>query len=486
MTNTTITIHLDKPLRAAELRMVGINVNFLTDHAAIRQKGQGFQEALRKMGVRSLRYPGGEKSDEFYWSTPPWDAPRPTLALTGPKGRLSPMTDYVDNFTTFRNPPMDFDEFIELCRALHAEPTICVNFDSMYLPPVSEKGTAPTKEQLLEHAVEWVRYANVKKGYNVRYWELGNESYLLGHNGAAKAEDYARDAAVFARVMKAVDPSILIGVNGHVHKDSRGKSDGDDGPIWWQTVLQDTADVIDFLVVHPYPCWMWGEYDTYIHSSPVFTEAAEEALAAAHAWAPAHYERLRVVVSETNAADWAGSEHFPGFKGWPLVNDLGHALVLFDIIGQHLQHPGVDMAQVWNTRWVHPAEKSLWNTLDENNSFNATAHALALWGNNLLDDMVETSSLETNLPSFASRDGNGGRVNVFLINKSYQARQVRVIAAGGRGDWHGTWSALVGDGPQDPSPSLDHFGEIGLCSGDFTLELPPVSIAVINLERAND
>lgn len=73
-----------------------------------------------------------------------------------------------------------------------------------------------------------------------------------------------------------------------------------------------------------------------------------------------------------------GSRRLSRHQRLPLVNDLGHALVLFEILGQHLLHPKVDMAEVWNTRWTSPAENQLWNTLNEKNGLNATGQAIAL------------------------------------------------------------------------------------------------------------
>jgi alpha-L-arabinofuranosidase len=481
MTVLKLAVHLSKTVRKVVPEIIGINTNFLTDHAAARSAGQGFGTALRKLGVRSLRYPGGEKSDEYFWSTPPWDAPRPTLALTGPNGRLSPMTDYVENYHSFRHKPLDFDEFIRLCQSQRAEPIICVNFDSMYLPPVSDKGTAPTRDQLLEHALEWVRYANVVKGYGVKYWELGNESYLLGSNGAAKAADYARDFVDFSRAMKNVDPSIHLGANGHTSKDARGKADGEDGPIWWQTVLQTAAADIDFLVVHPYPCWKWSSYAYYIDHCPDFTEAADQMTLALAEWAPQHTDRIRVLVTETNAADWAASEHFPELTGWPLVNDLGHALVLFEILGQHLLHPRVDQAQVWNTRWVKPAEKQLWNTLDENNQFNATGHAVAIWGQHLLDEMVAATS-DGPVRCFASYAPESRALNLFIINKGLSTQPAALTLSGSHQSWTGEWWALTGNSPEDPSPEYKRIGGVEARSSSLLLDLPPLSISVVKLK----
>ncbi len=43
-----------------------------------------------------------------------------------------------------------------------------------------------------EEAAGWVRYANVTKGYGIKYWEIGNENYGNGHYGAAwEADDHA-------------------------------------------------------------------------------------------------------------------------------------------------------------------------------------------------------------------------------------------------------------------------------------------------------
>ncbi len=480
-----ITIDFAKKVRHVDPYIIGINANFLTDHAEIRQAGQGYEAALRKLGVKSLRYPGGEKSDEFFWSEPPWDKPRPKIILNGPKGRLAPMTDYIENLSTFKFKPFDFDEFIAVCRNLDAEPIICMNFDSMYLPPVSDKGIAPTKAQLLEHAVEWVRYSNIRKGYGVRYWELGNESYLQAANGGAKAEDYARDFKEIATAMKAVDPSILIGANGPGKKDEIGHADGENGPIWWQTLFEKASADIDFLVVHPYPCWKWGSYDYYTKNNNDFTFAVNQAVEALEEWAiPKDARRIRVFSTELNAADWAASDHYPDLDGWPLVNDLGHALVLFEIIGQHLLHPKVDMAQVWNTRWVSPTEKQLWNTLDENNKFNATGYAISIWGQNIQTNMVEAIGSE-NVRSYASGSSESGLLSVFLINKMYNTREVSLNLKNYSPSWIGKWSILQGQDPEDDNPIYSPQMDITCHGGNKHVSLPPVSISVLVIQPDN-
>jgi len=159
---------------------LGLNVNFLADHAEMRGRGQGYLAALRQMGVRSLRYPGGEKSNEYFWSQPPWTSSHPTLSLTGSDARLVKSSRLVSENGEFCVQPMDFDEFIALCHELSAEPVICVGLGSAYIQNRPGSLTGSSRAQVLENAIEWVRYANQVKGYGIKYWEIGNESYWRG------------------------------------------------------------------------------------------------------------------------------------------------------------------------------------------------------------------------------------------------------------------------------------------------------------------
>jgi alpha-L-arabinofuranosidase len=190
------------------------------------------------------------------------------------------------------------------------------------------------------------------------------------------------------------------------------------------------------------------------------------------------------MATELNAADWTASELYPGEKGWPLVNDLGHALVLFDILGQHLLHPKVDLAQVWNTRWVHPTENQLWNTLDENNGFNATAHAVAIWGQNLKADMVAAASDDETVRVYASHDPSSHALSVFIINKNRAAVETVLELRGFAPAWRGDQYSLTGKDPEDPRPVFGKAGELAGEGNRLTARLAPISISVVTLRPA--
>src|SRR4051812_41712949 len=211
--NDPVVVDLGAVIAPVEPRTIGINVNYLLDDDRNRPQARPLVEALREMGVRSLRYPGGGKSQSYLWSVPPFDRARPTLARVG-KGEWPSQdrTLVADDYETFRTHPLDFDAFIAIATELRAEPVCVICFDAMYNPALPG-GRAPTREQLLDTAVAWVRYS-AGKGFHVRRWENNNESYMDHHSGSALAADYPRDLVVFAAAMKAADPSISIIANG--------------------------------------------------------------------------------------------------------------------------------------------------------------------------------------------------------------------------------------------------------------------------------
>lgn len=179
-------------------------------------------DLMRDAGVRAMRYPGGSYSDIYHWRD-----------HTAPGGYVAPNTD--------------FDHFMAGVRRAGAQAIVTANY-----------GTGTPQE-----AADWVRYANVEKGYGVKYWEIGNELYGNGHYGANwEADDhpdkspaqYATLVRDFSRAMKAVDPTIKVGavLTTPGEWPDGITADGDAGP-WNQVVLSTAGQDIDYGIVHWYP-----------------------------------------------------------------------------------------------------------------------------------------------------------------------------------------------------------------------------------------
>ncbi len=184
-------------------------------------------DLMKDAGVRALRYPGGSYSDIYHWRD-----------HTAPGGYVAPNTD--------------FDHFMAGALRTGAQPIIAANY-----------GTGTPQE-----AADWVRYANVEKGYGVKYWEIGNELYGNGHYGSQwEADDhpektpaeYATIVRQYAEAMKAVDPTIKIGAVLTTPGDwPDGIVAGGDAGTWNQVVLSIAGPVVDFGILHWYPTGSTG------------------------------------------------------------------------------------------------------------------------------------------------------------------------------------------------------------------------------------
>jgi hypothetical protein len=125
------------------------------------------------------------------------------------------------------------DEFITFAKDIQAEPMIEVRLI---------RGT-------VEEAAEIVRYCNIEKGYNVKYWLIGNEpdAYNEKNWGPYNAKDYASDYRKYYNAMKSVDPTIKIGGPELMSKYWLSASDN-----WVTPFLKDCSDIVDFLSIHIY------------------------------------------------------------------------------------------------------------------------------------------------------------------------------------------------------------------------------------------
>lgn len=462
-----VIINVGQFIRDTNRRQIGINTNYLYDDDANRAVTpiRSTTQALQDMGVGFLRYPGGEKSDSYLWSVHTLDKSRPTLNPTGPSHWPSNDLRFIENYTQYKINPLDFDEFMDMAKSIGAEVTLVVNFDSMY-KPADEGGTAPTKQELINTATAWVRYANVIRGYGIKYWEIGNESYHSGRHGAPPSVvEYVRDLKDFAAAMKSVDPSIKIGANGN-------------NKAWWKYVIENASSSIDFLSVHAYPPYGWGSYEFYRANNPSLTTSFLKAKAALDKYASsADKNRIKILITEMNSADWTYT--------WPNINNLGHAIVLFDTIGEHIKEPLIETSLVWNTRWMHnnieTTNPDLWDTLTGENKLKATGKALQIWGNYMYDKLVKV--FDSNMINgYASYSTSTGELNIFLINKDTSVRAAQIYLENYEpASYTVERRALVGYGPEDVNPQFNQKENVAVSDKKITLSLDPVSIMVLSL-----
>jgi hypothetical protein len=332
-----------------------------------------------------------------------------------------------------------------------------------YLIPLKKGKWVTPREKLIQHAVEWVKYSNIKKKYGVRYWMIANESWN-SNNKNSSADIYARDVIDFSKAMKSVDSTILIIANGS----------GDD---FFKTVINTAGDYIDRLTVSNYGVYNFHRgYNTYRDTSQVLIWPAKEAINAMNTFSsPAQLKKLKMIVAEYGSIDWAGL--------WDGSNDMGHAIVTFDMTGQLLLQPEIEFSCFWNTRWIENESKPPrdHDALDKDGNLNPTGRALSIWGNFMGSRMVK-SDTTGKIISYASFDPQSDTLFAYLINKGDQSENIVLKIDGWKiNSVREVWE-FAGTSPEDMHPVWQQAQPVKT-GNSLTLKGTSITVIKMKLEK---
>lgn len=179
----TITVNIKKEIAPISPLFWGTNFLYWIEDDKAVDDGK-LAALLHDMPCPVLRFPGGTIADNYHWKT-----------------------STLDNVNLFPYESgaaeTDFEEFMTFCKKVGSEPMLVVNTQSWFLNGKVDIGA--------QYAADWVKYCH-DKGYKVRYWEIGNETYW---HPVMTAREYGALVVRYARAMKQVDPDIIISVNGH-------------------------------------------------------------------------------------------------------------------------------------------------------------------------------------------------------------------------------------------------------------------------------
>lgn len=213
-------------------------------------------EALGRMRMTVMRYPGGNFASGYHW-----------MDGVGPHGARP----VVRELAWQSREPNTFgtDEFMGLCRRMGWAPMLTVNL-----------GTGTPEE-----ARNWVEYCNSPAGtryadlraahgraepHAVGLWCLGNEldgPWQLGH---VPAHEYALRAQQAAMMMKAVDPRIEVVACGSCSPDLATYME------WDREVLERLGDLADFVSLHRYVGNGRGDTEDYLAVGAAIDRQIEE------------------------------------------------------------------------------------------------------------------------------------------------------------------------------------------------------------------
>ena len=201
-------------------------------------------EALRRLSMPIMRYPGGNFVSGYHWRDG-----------VGPKSQRPRVSELA--WKSIETNQFGTDEFIGLCRKMGWAPMITVNL-----------GTGTPEE-----ARDWVEYCNSPVGtrnsdlrgsngsgepHGVGLWCLGNEMDGPWQMGHVPAGVYALRARQAAKMMGIVDPSV-----GLVACGSSGPQMST-YPEWDREVLEVLGDSADYVSLHRYVGNRWNDTPDYL------------------------------------------------------------------------------------------------------------------------------------------------------------------------------------------------------------------------------
>jgi hypothetical protein len=367
-------------------------------YPTLNSKYVAFLKALRP-GM--LRFPAGVWGQRYTWSD------------TG-DGR------------NFKMGPAFLDAFINLCRAVGAEPFLAANIETPTDP------SNPTFD-----AVQMLRYVNITKKYNVKWWQIGNEPNLPGTAGESPTL-YPQHYLQWRRAMLAVDPSIkFVGLESYTGEGIRGTSGEVD---WFAPFIAATPNQVDAIAWHYYALYSGDGTKPSTSGGAVATAKNLLQEVNANGWPPASltyadtiipYIRSRLASTSPKAQIWI--DEFAEDSG-TYLNAVGFgdtligALWAADVMGRYAEQ-GTDAIFhfIFRAQGGATNQQFGYTLIDDNLDPRPEYYTFWLMANHFGDRMVASTSdqIEAVAAHAALRQADGS-LRVMLINKSASVQTVRL------------------------------------------------------------
>ena len=330
------------PLTKISKYIFGNNLGHWTNRKFLQK--DDFIINLKDMGVQVVRFPGGNASNDYFWDAGDInDCPEgtPTIIYKSDFKKTTPPKLGTQGY--YRTRPQDY---YELLLRTKATGSICVNYSfSLYSETEDE---IKRVNDAAEYAAAWVYEVNIKNQLGIKFWEIGNENwgkwqagYNVKNRGIIDPKKYGEHCRVFIEKMKAVDPSIKIGVVGF----QKPKTNNPIQKKWNELVIPEIIDFADFYILHDYyakygatlsPTEMLAAIDTTYSHIKVVNQAIEK-------FTDKKAKHLPIALTEFNTRSNATISKNDG------ATNVSHSAGIFfaHSIGEIIRQ-GYGMAMVWD------------------------------------------------------------------------------------------------------------------------------------------
>lgn len=289
-----VQVNVATVVRTFDDRAAGMNALIFDQDMADVAYTAGLTATL---DTRAMRFPGGSIADEYNWQT--------DTSVT-PQGQAQPWQTWEGT---------SYQAFEQLTEAGHMSSMLTANYGS---------GTPAL-------AAAWVQ-DSLTQGYSVKYWEIGNEvfgSWEYDTNTPPNDPvEYATRAQQYVQQMKAVDPTIRVGLVVAVGEDNYPSAHTVTNPVTgaahsgWDAVMLATLHQLgyapDFVVYHRYEQAPGTESDAYLlQAATTWPGDAATLRAELDDYLGAAGASVEMLVTENNSVS-----SLPGRQSVSLVNAL--------------------------------------------------------------------------------------------------------------------------------------------------------------------
>lgn len=449
-----LSIDATKRTHKVSKNPAGVVSCWLMDSDKHRPRATTFSDAMKDMGVKYIRFPYGHLADNYLWDADgDWGNTLTPKVATFSQGPAS--WDWaVDSLSGEFIDDMDFDEYVSICTEVGAEPMVVVNILSYKY----ENG--PTYEQLKASAVEWVRYANITKGYKVKRWALGNE--VDHHPEFISQAEYKVLYADFAAAMKAVDPTILLGPGllGN----------------WHAQMLNYAPELIDFICVHNYLYkydWRNQDYEGWKNATDIMVNNVEKCQAAVNS---SSIPDTEIHVTEMNSRPWKDKSD---------NDDIFRALAYGEMLLNACSFEDVQATYVWNTHgpWGGLEENAPYNVLDLDNNREPRGEVMKIINENLFDYFLEVPRVNAFFRQYVTITEDNDSVKLILINKNNESVDFNIEITDS--ETFSVFSQIIyaGENSSDESPTYFYVEDREVEQNIASTTLKPLSINIFTFTK---
>ena len=340
-------------------------------------------KAVKELHPTCLRWPGGGYVAQYDWK---WGI--------GPQENRERWAHWM--WMDYDQNCFGTDEFIRFCREVNSEPVIVVS--------VKFERPANEYDQILQDAVNWLRYCNAPatdewgakraanghpEPYNVKYWEIDNEMWEMG------IERYEKCVRDFSTAMRKVDPSIKIIACGGFRED--------------EEFIKRSGRFFDYLSLHHYE--QQGGYA----SGPVRLGEQYDRYAQMIADGPNPNIRLFISEWNLNSIDWRTGLFAGGFLNMCEARDV----VAMGAAALFIRRTD---APDWNNAFINFDYKDLFKA--------PNCQVTELWYDHFSKYRLAFSGETGDVSISTTMSENGAEVIVKVVNPTEQPATLRI-----KGDW---------------------------------------------------